>query len=318
VCLYPNIIKNRKYVINEKNGGIIPPCNNERVKWVSVGCQKCIECRKQKAQGWQVRLHEDLKHNKNGKFVTLTFSDEELNKIEKTIGEEVDGYSRDNEVCRYAIRHFTENWRKKFGKTLRHWLVTELGQTKTERVHIHGIVWTDEVEEIKKKWKYGHVWIGEYVNSKTVNYIVKYVNKVDKIHKEYQSKIYASKGIGKEYIERKDAKRHKYKEGKTIETYKTKEGVILGLPVYYRNKLYTEEEREKLWIEKLDKGERWVCGVKIDVNASDEEYYEVLKEKRMYNKRMGYGDDASNWEQKRYERQRRNLIKQERIKKAQR
>ena len=33
-----------------------------------------------------------------------------------------------------------------------------------------------------------------------------------------------------------------------------------GLPIYYRNLIYTEEEREKLWIEKLNKGERWIGG----------------------------------------------------------
>ena len=183
---------------NKKNGGDVPSVNDERVLWVPVGCQKCMECRKQKARQWQVRLQEDIRKNKNGKFVTYTFSDQELNKLENEI-KELTGYERDNEVCRIAVRRYTERWRKKYKKTIRHWLVTELGTTSTERVHIHGIVWTNEIEDITKIWKYGGVYIGEYVNEKTINYIVKYISKTDEAHKEYTSKMFVSQGIGKDY-----------------------------------------------------------------------------------------------------------------------
>lgn len=314
MCLYPRLIKNRKYMANKKNGGIIPPVLDQRVLQVPVGCGKCIECRKQKARQWQVRLQEDLRKNKNAQFVTLTFSDTELNKLEKEV-KDLKGYNRDNEVARKAVRRYTERWRKKYGKTLRHWLVTELGSTNTERLHMHGIVWSQNKEDIQKIWKYGQVWIGEYVNEKTINYIVKYVNKIDKTHKEYNSKIFTSKGIGKEYLERKDKERNKYRPGETIETYKTRTGVELGLPIYYRNKIYSDEEREKLWLEKLDKKERWVMGEKVDISVDDKEYFKVLKEARKKNKRLGYGDNEKNWELKTYENSRRNLKKKERIEK---
>jgi hypothetical protein len=224
------------------------------------------------------------------------------------------GYDRDNEICRLAIRRYTERWRKKYGKTLRHWLVTELGHENTERVHLHGIVWTDKVKDIGDIWKYGRTWIGEYVNAKTINYIVKYVNKVDQSHKEYNSKIFTSQGIGKEYINRRDSQRNKYKKNKTIETYKTRQGLELNLPVYYRNKIYNEDERESLWLEKLDKEERYVCGVKVDISKGEDEYYKLLEMMREKNKRLGYGDDAKNWELKKYENERRNLKKLERLK----
>jgi uncharacterized protein YlbG (UPF0298 family) len=134
-----------------------------------------------------------------------------LQKIDNEV-KGLSGYDRDNEICRIAVRRYTERWRKKYGKTLRHWLVTELGHENTERVHMHGIVWTDKVKDIKEIWKYGKVWIGDYVSAKTINYIVKYVNKVDEKHKTYNSKIFTSKGIGREYMERKDSGRNKYKK----------------------------------------------------------------------------------------------------------
>ena len=117
-------------------------------------------------------------------------------------------------------------------------------------------------------------------------------------------------------MQRRDILRNQYKPGETIETYKTRTGHELGLPIYYRNKIYTDEEREKLWLEKLDKEERWVDGVRVDISkGEEEEYYKLLEVKRQKNKRLGYGDDSKNWELKRYENQRRNLIKKERIQK---
>jgi len=300
MCLYPKLIRNKKYTANKKNGGVIPPVNDIRVLWVSAGCGKCMECKKKKSREWQVRLTEDIKHYKNGKFVTLTYSDPELIKLENEIDQNLKGYQRDNEIARLSIRRFTERWRKRHKKTVRHWLVTELGSKSTERLHIHGILYTDNVQEIQDIWKYGQVYVGTFVNEKTINYIVKYVNKIDQHHKEYNSKIFASHGIGKNYFNRKDSKRNIYNKSKTIETYKTKTGYELALPIYYRNKLYTDEEREKLWIEKLDKEKRYINGKEIDVSIDDKEYFKVLYEERRKNKTLGYGNNERNWEQKNY------------------
>lgn len=314
MCLYPRLIKNKKYVSNKKNGGVIPPILDKRVLSVPVGCGKCMECRKQKANHWCVRMQEDIRTNTNGLFVTYSFSDEELQKIDNEI-KGIKGYDRDNEICRIAIRRYLERWRKKYKKSLRHWLVTELGSTNTERVHIHGIVWTDKRKDVKKIWNYGRVWIGDYVNAKTINYIVKYVNKVDEKHSEYVSKIFTSPGIGGSYLERADSKRNKFNDLKTNETYKTRQGMELGLPIYYRNKLYSDEEREKLWLMKLDEEIRWVDGVKVDISKNEDEYFRLLKVKREKNKRLGYGDDKMNWDLKKYENERRNVKKLERLKK---
>ena len=84
------------------------------------------------------------------------------------------------------------------------------------------------------------------------------------------------------------------------------------LPIYWRNKIYTEKEREQLWLQKLDKQERWVCGERVDVSETDEEYFKLLNWYREKNKRLGYGDDEKNWERKRYEHQRRVLKQKER------
>ena len=122
-----------------------------------------------------------------------------------------------------------------------------------------------------------------------------------------------SAGIGKGYINRFDAKQNKYVKGKTKEYYKTKQGIKLGLPVYYRNKIYSEEEREQLWLEKLDSKTRCINGIKVSVKDGEEKYFKLLKEAQKKNKWLGYGDNSKNWERKRYENELRNLKKLERI-----
>ena len=89
MCLYQKLIRNRKYTANKKNGGVIPPIPDIRVLQVPVGCGKCIECRKQKAREWKLRLLEDIKYHPDCKYVTLTFNNESLNKLEIEVGEEV-------------------------------------------------------------------------------------------------------------------------------------------------------------------------------------------------------------------------------------
>jgi hypothetical protein len=304
MCLFPKLIKNPKYKSTKKNGGLIPPVFDDRVKMIPIGCGKCMECRKKKAREWNVRLQEELRHTKlKGYFMTLTFSDESLVKLEEIArqkGFELDGYELDNKIASIAVRRFTENWRVQKKHSLRHWLITELGHVKTERIHLHGLIWTDEPkEDLDKFWRWGTVDTGKFVNEKSVNYIVKYLHKVDIDHKHYVPKMYVSNGIGKGYLERFDSKRNGFVEGRTDELYRNKQGFKMALPIYYRNKIYSEEERELLWIEKLDKEERYVNGVRVDISEGEEEYERLLRMEQAKNRRLGYGDDTVNWETRR-------------------
>lgn len=301
MCLYPKLIKNRKYLPNKKNKGNVPVANDERVLYVPVGCGRCFECRRQKRREWQVRLTEDIKINNKCLFVTLSFSEESLDELEKLIKWDESYYIRCNEVARLAIRRFLERWRKKFKKSVRHWLVTELGQNNTERVHIHGLLWTEEGKEvIEEIWKYGNIWVGDYVNERTINYIVKYLSKSDGVHKNYVPKMFVSKGIGSDYINSVNAKRNEFKNENTNETYVNRKGYKFGLPIYYRNKIYDDDERERLWLNKLDEEVRFVDGVKIDISDGDEEYIQVREEARAKNLRLGYGTDETGRDEKEY------------------
>ena len=101
-------------------------------------------------------------------------------------------------------------------------------------------------KKVTDNWKYGITFTGYFVNEKTINYITKYMLKIDEKHPKFRGKVLCSAGIGSQYITRADAKNNKYKDENTNETYRCRNGAKINLPIYYRNKLYTEEERELL------------------------------------------------------------------------
>lgn len=298
MCLYPKLILNPKYLPNKKNGGKVPPLFDERVRYVPVGCGNCIECRKQKAREWQVRLTEEIKSDNTGVFVTLTFAPEQLQKL-------LDEVKQDecNAVATIAVRRFTERWRKKYKKTVKHWLITELGHKGTERIHLHGIIFTEHKEEIEKIWSYGWVYIGKYVNIKTINYIIKYVTKIDEDHKGYKQIILSSKGIGRNYIGTYNELQNKYKGRNTNELYRLPTGHKIALPIYYRNKIYSEYQREKLWCYKIDEKKRYVLGEEIkniDTIQGYHKYIKALYAAQERNTRQGYGNRSEEWKEKDY------------------
>lgn len=335
MCLYPKIIDNPKYKANKKNGGNIPPVLDDRVKKVAIGCKRCIECMNQIKRNWQLRLSEDIKEHTNGKFVTLTFSDESILELWKKLKEknqnqkeQLKGYELDNAIATLAMRRFLERWRKEFGKSLRHWFVSELGHTGTENIHLHGIIFTDikvlENTLLEDIWQYGHVWKGSrergklnnYVNAKTINYLIKYVHKIDFDHRGYKPIMLTSAGIGRNYTNSWNSNRNKYNGINTDVTYRTDSGYKMAMPIYWRNKIYSEEEREQLWLYMLDKQVRYVCGEKVDISKDYKAYDRLVEHYREMNKELGYGSDEKNYDREQYERERRILKQKERMQRA--
>lgn len=327
MCLYPRLIRNRKYVANEKNKGNVPIPNDRRVLQVPVGCGKCIECKNQKSRSWNIRLQEEIKNHKQGykHFITFTFSTDSLIKLRNEITG-LKGYELDNEICTRATRYFLERWRKKYKQSIKHWFVTELGSGKTEHVHIHGIIFLnvykhknligialqyklEQIKDIREKWGYGFVYVGDYVNESTVQYIVKYMTKTDLMHPNYNSKVLCSKGIGASYV--KTAAAELNRQGQDY--YKASNGKEINLPTYYRTKLYNDETRETLWLKLLDKEERYVLGSRISVKNDYSKYWEAVKHARQKNKRLGYGNDEKDWSKIQYENELREIKFAERL-----
>ena len=263
MCLYTKYIPNPKYLPNKKNDYNPPICTDERLRYVPISCGVCIECRKEKKRNWCIRLNEEMKNaTVPATFVTFTFSDNWLKKIgEKLAIKSNPSYEELNQMCYYALRHYMELYRKYNNeKYPKYWFITELGED-FERIHMHGILWGDA--SLLKLWKYGYWYKGDYVNEKTINYITKYMLKIPEKNPEFVGKVMASKGIGKGYWKSYNARRNRYVPRITNESYKLPNGAEIPLPQYYRNYIYTDEEKEKLWVEKQERGYRYIGGEKV-------------------------------------------------------
>lgn len=297
MCLYTKYILNPKYRPNKKNNYKPPKCEDERLRYVPVSCGRCIECRKKKKREWLVRLSEEIKGDNKCMFVTLTFSNKEFNELSrKVFNRTTQNDEEENQICIKAVRMWLERIRAKTGKSVKHWLITEKGED-FGRIHLHGIVWADTW--VLNEWNYGYVSRGTYVNEQTINYITKYVTKVNEKFRNFIGKVLTSKGIGKAYIDKNKG------SGKADE-YRTRKGFIMNQPDYYRRNIYTDEERERIWIENQERGYRYICGEKVSTENLEEwenltKYYQE-RAKRLYN------ENETDWEadkaKKRLERMR--------------
>jgi hypothetical protein len=317
-CLYPIHMLNPKYIGNRKNGGNVPIPLHPSLKHISVPCGNCFSCRKKRANDWSQRLREHIKHNANGKVVNLTLSNESFAELDLRIPEAIRGYKRENEIIKLAIKLFLDRWKFHHkGKSLNHWFITELGGTNTERIHIHGFVWTNETKEkIDKIWSYGYTRIndhtnGGYLNEASIGYAVKYVHKVDVIHKTYKSIVLASPGIGKNYIISHNASLNLFKGEETQETYISRTGAKTFLCPYYRKYLLTPEQGEQLRVIKDEKKIKYIAGSAIDVSTSEglkryENTREVYREK---SQRLGFGTNKKDKGLMAYEEERREELR---------
>lgn len=291
MCLYPVFIKNPKYKPNNKNKGKPPVCKDRRLLYIPVKCGCCIECRKEKQREWRVRLEEELRSN-FGYFITLTISEEKIKELEEYT--RLKWQENPNEIATKALRLFLERVRKNTGKSIKHWFVTELGEKK-DRIHLHGILFGQKSAELAKKhWNYGFTFIGGYCNSRSINYMTKYMLKVDTKHPDFKQIVLASKGIGAGYMDRLDYlwQKQNYKNI-DVATYTFRNGVKMAMPRYYKNKIFTEKEREKMWINNLNRGILWIYGEKVKAND-----WKTIDNLRKYWQKYGrevMGDNPIAW-----------------------
>lgn len=230
--------------------------------------------------------------------ITLSFSEEALDKLPKDA----------HEATARALKLFRQRWMKEKPKAPRYLLVNELGQENTERLHLHGIIWETDLQDIERIWGYGNVKI-EPLSDKAVGYITKYIYKPDETHPGFYPKIYASKGIGKGFINSPTAQEMKRLGPDAKQYLRLKDGRKVDIPIYYRNKLFGQETREKIWIKLLDREKRYVLGREIDVSTieGDLNYERTLLYEQKRFEKMGY---TNTWSKKKYYETRKNLQKE--------
>lgn len=274
MCLYPTTLVNPKY----KNQKI-----NPAIKYVTAKCGKCIECRQAKAREWQQRLEAECENNKQPHaFITLTVSNETALKYgidytkENPTTEEF--YEKENSMIKKEV----QKWRhkcEKNGLKKKQFLITEHGEDNSYRIHVHGIIWSNQIKDVVEKWKAGRTDIGT-IRDSTISYIVKYIHKTPERHKNYKSIILVSPGIGNSYTKSANAYRNRWRGDQTDFTYRLKNGTKIALCDYYMKKLYTENQLLQRRIKINEEGKRWVF--KLEYNIRESKQYKNYIEKLAY------------------------------------
>ena len=121
-------------------------------------------------------------------------------------------------------------------------------------------------------------------------------------------KIFTSKQIGLSCINKNTLDRHKYQDKFTEETYRTGSGIKVALPTYYKQKIWTDQEREALRIIKEEKQVKYYNKTPIKVETIEQykeyvnavKYWQTIKKydgKRKKEICKGYADLIINKEQ---------------------
>lgn len=292
----------------KKNNYRPPKLWHADLEYIEVPCGKCFECMKARSREWKVRCYEELIETKAATFFTGTMTDKRINQISKKYNINKKDV---NAIITKELRLFLERIRKKHKDiNIKHWCVTERGHTGTERIHMHGLFFTNDLTtwQLNKllydNWTAGYSFYGKYVSLKTVNYIVKYLTKHDKDHPDFKGKMLVSPGLGKHYLDSKMVREiHRYRDENTNRSYTLPNGTKIALPRYYTNKLYTDRERQKLMIINKNKGFEYVRGEKLE-NKTEEQRIIIRQKIAEYRAWdiMAHGDNPELWARQKFEK----------------
>lgn len=240
-CYSPFFVKN-KYT-NLKGENLVTP----------VPCGKCKPCKDRRARAWVFRLGEEAKQSSSVSFLTLTYDDENL-PISKN------GYAtlvkRDFQLFMKNLRHESPN------RKLKYYACGEYGsEQNTTRPHYHAVLFNvphsviNNTLLVHKLWKKGIVQLEYPQNSaKTINYVTGYITKStfeptgikdDRIP-EFSL---MSKGMGLSWLTPAMKKYYKQRE---IFCIVKPNGELLSMPRYYRERIFTKEELNKMYQEYIN------------------------------------------------------------------
>lgn len=220
---------------------------------IPVPCGKCPICLQRRASAWSFRLSQALKVFPSAHFLTLTYEEPPISKA---------GYMT---LVRRDWQLFIKRLRKVHPKQAKiaYYAVGEYG-SKTWRPHFHAILFGADSEFIEKAWNNYHRdkdfdrkklvlaglpgrWEADPdVNEANIAYVCKYITKGKRIplHKNDDREpefALMSKNLGANYLT--DAIKA-YHRADPDRMYVTNPGGIkLSMPRYYRDRIFTEEER---------------------------------------------------------------------------
>lgn len=204
-------------------------------------CGRCPECCKRRTSHWSFRLMQEEKVSFSSLFLTLTYDTAKLDEHNFT----PNGLLT---ICKRHPQLFMKRLRKLNSTKLTYYLVGEYGG-RFNRPHYHVILFNADVRTIQDAWTYGAVHYG-FVSGASVGYTLKYISKGrtagwrdgDDRCPEFSL---MSKGIGENYLTPQMRKWH-LDDLENRMCVPLEGGKIASMPRYYRDKLYSPEQRKRV------------------------------------------------------------------------
>jgi hypothetical protein len=216
---------------------------------LKVRCGKCVRCKERTMNEWIFRLVQEDRRHLVADFLTLTYNTETV-PITK------------NGFMTLFPRHFTlfmKRLRKNTGQRgIKYFACGEYG-SKRKRPHYHAIIWSNIFgkesyenawrnfnEDLNSKIPMGQVHVGS-VSTGSIAYVCKYMDKPNQVGlhkrddriKEFRR---MSQGLGENYLTPAVIKYHQKNLDKLYTVHK---GYKVPLSKYYRDKIFTQEEKDK-------------------------------------------------------------------------
>lgn len=227
-------------------------------RYVAYPCGKCIACRINKKREWTLRLQHESAFADSAYFITLTYDDDHLPIDENGLN---CPNVRDLQLFLKRLRKHYKDYK------IRYMINSEYGDN-TKRVHYHGIIFNlppdilNDSDLIKRKsgvsyhskrfesfWRCGNAEIAD-ICPERIAYCCQYF--VDKSildgYKPSISVMSRGYGIGKIASEKLSEQVRFY----NLKSLKSHTGNPVSLPRYYKNKIYTDDERKDHFKEFVD------------------------------------------------------------------
>lgn len=264
-CLFKITLKLKKVI--EKDGALITHIN--------IPCGKCGRCIERRKMEWGFRMEQEMYISKTAYFVTLTYDpehvpynqygqktlietrNEDLQNWKQTLGIKRMTKQRKKKLPDRSLQGFMKRLRRNQERTdetiehlfnnlkphdkIKFYAAGEYGEEKG-RPHYHAIIFNASATNIIKSWSCGSVHCVR-ANESTISYVMKYLDKHYSNEKEWKRKPEfntMSEGIGTNYIEKN---KYWHKQNIDILYVTTMKGIKIPMPKYYREKLFTDDER---------------------------------------------------------------------------
>jgi len=215
---------------------------------ISIPCGKCARCLERRKMEWGFRMGIELEASKTAYFVTLTYDQENVpyNRYgiktlkPKNLTNFFKRLRQNQRRGETTIEHLTNGLRNT--DRIKYYAAGEYGEQRG-RPHYHAIIFNTAIKYVESSWQLGGVHVVK-ANEMTIAYVMKYLDK-HKDKKQDKRKVpeynVMSEEIGMDYVYKM---REWHKRNIEILYVTSRKGIRVPMPKYYREKIFSEDERK--------------------------------------------------------------------------